>query len=246
MIPKIIHYCWFGKGKMPEEANKLIETWKENCPDYEIIRWDESNFDIESNDYVKEAYKCKKYAFVTDYVRLYALYNYGGIYMDTDVEVCKSFDELLNNEAFSGYESTDFIPTGTMASSKNNKWIKLLLDDYKNIHFLKNGIMDLTTNTQRITETTLKNYNIKLDGRIIITDDFTIYPFDYLCAKDWYTGKIYKSDNTYTIHHFAKSWQKKSIKIYGNLRRFMKKSNFFILKKIDKFLDYILQKEIKK
>lgn len=242
MIPKIIHYCWFGKGNMPEEAKKMIATWVKYCPDYKIIRWDESNFDINSNDYVKEAYESKKFAFVTDYVRLYALYHFGGIYMDTDVEVCKSFNDLLNNAAFSSYESTNFIPTGTMAASKKNKWIKLLLDDYENIHFLKNGIMDLTTNTKRITETTLKNYNIQLDGEIINTTDFTIYPFDYLCAKDWNTGKIYKTKNTYTIHHFAKSWQKRSTKIYGNLRRFIKKSDFFILKKLDVFIDNVVKK----
>ena len=246
MIPKIIHYCWFGKGEMPEEAIKLIETWKKNCRDYKIIRWDESNFDINCNVYVKEAYKSKKYAFVTDYVRLYVLYNYGGIYMDTDVEVCKPFDELLNSKAFSGYESTHFIPTGTMASCKKNKWIKILLDDYTNIHFFKNGVMDLTTNTQRITETTLKYYDVKLDGDMIVTEDFIIYPFEYLCAKDWYTGKIYKNKNTYTIHHFAKSWQKKSLKLYGKFRRYVKKSDSYLCKKINRILEFIIRKVIKK
>ena len=104
-IPKVIHYCWFGRGKLPKLAKKCIKSWKKYLPDYKIIEWNEDNFDINSNQYVREAYEAKKYAFVSDYVRLYALYNYGGIYMDTDVEVIKSLDEFLIHEAFSGFES---------------------------------------------------------------------------------------------------------------------------------------------
>ena len=105
MIPKIIHYCWFGGKPKPELAEKCIESWKKFCPDYEIVEWNEGNFNINSNLYVKQAYEAKKYAFVTDYVRLYALYTQGGIYMDTDVMVLKPLDEYLNHEAFSGFES---------------------------------------------------------------------------------------------------------------------------------------------
>lgn len=135
MIPKIIHYCWFGGKEKPELVNIYIATWKEFCPDYKIIEWNESNFDVAENDYCREAYEAHKWAFVSDYVRLKVLYEYGGIYMDTDVEVVKTFDEFLHYGAFSGYESKDKIPTGTMGGSAKNEWIKLLLDDYDSRHF---------------------------------------------------------------------------------------------------------------
>jgi len=152
MIPKKIHYCWFGKNPMPKLAQKCINSWNKYCSDYEIICWNEDNFDINSNEYVKEAYENKKFAFVTDYVRLYALYNYGGVYMDTDVEVLKSLDKFLENEAFSGFENTEYVPTGIMASTKGNNVIKDLLDYYKDRHFIKeDGSFDLKTNTETIT-----------------------------------------------------------------------------------------------
>jgi len=120
MIPKVIHYCWFGRGKMPQLAQTCMESWGKYLHDYKLKLWDEDSFDINSVHYVKEAYQSRKFAFVTDYVRLYALFNEGGIYMDTDVEVLKSFDDLLYLPAFSGYESNKFssFPTGIMASEK--------------------------------------------------------------------------------------------------------------------------------
>ena len=112
-IPKIIHYCWFGRGEKPEIVKRCINSWKENLKDYEIIEWNENNFDININNYVKEAYENKKYAFVSDYVRVYALYNMGGIYFDTDVEVFKSLDEFLQEDSFWGFEEKDYIATRT-------------------------------------------------------------------------------------------------------------------------------------
>lgn len=238
MIPKIIHYCWFGPNSISKEAEAYIDTWKKYCPGYEFVCWSEKNFDINSNTYVKEAYESKKFAFVTDYVRLYAMYNYGGIYMDTDVEVCKNLDPLLQYPAFSGYESDSNIPTGTMAAEKHNKWIGLLLKDYDNIHFIRqNGTLDLTTNTERITQTTLKNYDIHLNGKKLVTDDFVILPFECLCAKDWESSCVKKSEDTYTIHHFAKSWQSDKIKLYGKIRRAIKHSNNPVFKIMDNVLD---------
>ena len=206
-IPKTIHYCWFGKGELPELAKKCIQSWKEKLPDYKIIEWNENNFDINSNRYVKEAYENKKYAFVTDYLRLYALYNYGGIYMDTDVEVLKSLDCFLNHKAFSGFENNNYIPTGIMASEAKNKWIELLLKDYDNLPFIKeDGSMDLTTNVIRISNKTKENYNLMLNDTYQDLGDVVLYPHDYFCPKDWETGKICLIKNTYTIHHFSGSW----------------------------------------
>lgn len=243
MIPKIIHYCWFGPKELGEAEKTNLATWKRYCPDYEVMCWSEKTFDINSNQYVKEAYENKKYAFVTDYVRLYALYNFGGIYMDTDVEMCKKLDSLLGYPAFSGFESDEKIPTGTMASEKGNLWIELLLKDYNDIRFVKsNGTLDMTTNTQRITETTLKNYDVTLNNEFIQTKDFVMFPFEYLCAKDWKTGQVIRTENTYTIHHFSNSWQSKKMKTYGEIRRKLKGSDLFFCKLIDRILDRIVDK----
>lgn len=215
MIPKIIHYCWFGNNELPEDIQFFIKTWKKYCPDYEIKEWNENNFDVNQNLYCKEAYEAKKWAFVSDYVRLKVLYDYGGIYMDTDVEVCKSFDDLLEYNAWSGFESDSKIPTGTMAASKNNTWIKYLLTYYDNKSFRKeNNKYDLTTNVETITRMTKEKYNIKLNNTFqVFGDNNLIFPFDYFCAKDLMDGKIKRTNNTYTIHHFKGSWVSYSGKI---------------------------------
>lgn len=208
MIPKIIHYCWFGGKGKPEDVIQYIESWKIYCPDYEIKEWNEKTFDVNENDYCREAYEAKKWAFVTDYVRLKVLYEFGGIYMDTDVEVVKSLDPLLKYNALSGYESQTSIPTGTMCACRNNEWIGMLLEDYKNRHFFKaDGTLDLTTNVKVITRLTQQKYQLELDGNMkIFGDNMVLLPFDYLCAKDFETGIVTKTQNTFTIHHFSGSW----------------------------------------
>lgn len=207
MIPKIIHYCWFGKGPLPKIALKSIDSWKKHLPDYEIKRWDEDNFDLDMFPYVREAYDNKKYAFVTDVVRLYALYEEGGIYMDTDVEVLKSLDCFLNCNAFSGFENDKNIPTGIMASEKGGKWAKENLSYYTGKHFIKeDGSMDLTTNVELITNYMiphgLKQNNTFQD----FPDLITIYPKDYFCPKSPIDEKLYLTKNSHTIHHFSGTW----------------------------------------
>lgn len=212
-IPKKIHYCWFGRGQMPDKAKECITSWKKYCPNYEIVEWNEDNFDINENQYVKEAYENRKYAFVTDYVRLYALYNYGGIYMDTDVEVVKELDHFLIHQAFSGFESNYFVPTGIMGAQKNNLWIKDLLDEYQNLSFYKeNGELDLTTNVIRITKLTTEKYNLNLNGMFQDLKEVVFYPSDYFCPKSWETGIIKLTENTHAIHHFSGSWQTDQVK----------------------------------
>ena len=206
MIPKIIHYCWFGGKPLPEDAKRYIESWKKFCPDYEIYEWNEQTFDINAVSYVREAYEAKKWAFVTDYVRLYALSTVGGIYMDTDVEVLKNLDVFLNNKGFSGFERVDAVPTGIMAAEKENMFIHELLHEYDAIHFLKeDGTLDLTTNVVRITNTA-KKYGLKLNNKLQTVNDFTFYPKDYFCPKSSRTLEINLTENSYTIHHFAGSW----------------------------------------
>lgn len=214
MIPKVIHYCWFGGNPLPEDAKKCLASWKKHCPEYEIIEWNESNFDVNSNCYIKEAYEAKKYAFVTDYVRLFVMYEYGGIYMDTDVELVKNLDDFLKNRAFSGFESSNSIPTGIMASEKHFKLFGDLLKYYENKHFLNDdGSYDTTTNTVTITQM-CKKYGLVLNNKYQVIDGFALYPNDYFCPLENETGVLKKTENTVAIHWFAKTWVKdESIKL---------------------------------
>ena len=209
MIPKTIHFCWFGRGEKPKLVKKCIASWKKYCPDYEIIEWNEDNFDINCCKYVREAYESKKYAFVTDYVRLYAMYTQGGIYMDTDVEVVKNLDEFLQHQGFSGFESEIHVPTGIMGSEKNFPLFKHLLSYYANRSFHKSdGTLDDTTNTSIITNM-LTEKGLVRNGKFQIIDGLALYPRDYFCPLEYSTGKMFKSKNTSTIHWFNMSWLSK-------------------------------------
>lgn len=220
MIPKKIHYCWFGGKSLPEDAEACIASWKKYCPDYEIIEWNENTFDINSIVYVKEAAESKKWAFITDYVRLYAMYNYGGIYMDTDVEVLKNLDVFLQDKGFSGYEDYNRIPTGIMAAEKGLPFIKKLLDYYNDKHFIVDGKMDMTTNVEIITNICLER-GIVLNNQLCEIDGFKFYPKDFFCPKDCQTLELKVTDNTYTIHHFAGSWTGRSTKFKKIIKKIL-------------------------
>lgn len=237
MIPKKIHYCWFGGNPLSEEVKRYIASWKKYCPDYEIIEWNESNFDVTENAYCREAYEAKKWAFVSDYARLKVLHDHGGFYMDADVEVVKSLDPLRVYDALSGYESKTRIPTGTMGACRDNEWISMLLSDYDDRHFLKeDGTYDLTTNVEVITRLTVERYHLQLNGeKTMFGENMVFLPFDYLCAKSLETGEILRSENTFTIHHFAGSWLPEEVREWTRLHRqyvkqYMEKSKWIILK----------------
>lgn len=207
MIPKKIHYCWFGRGEKPELAERCIASWKKYCPDYEIIEWNEDNFDINSNLYVKEAYENKKYAFVTDYVRLLVTYTHGGIYMDTDVEVIKSLDDYLHHEGVSGFENDSQIPTGLMACREGFPLFGELLHFYDNVSFVnKDGSLNLTTNVETITNMMIKHGFIP-NGQYQEVEGFALYPRNVFCPEhSKLTDKNYMKD-TATIHFFSGSWK---------------------------------------
>ena len=223
MIPKTIHYCWFGKKKLPRLAKKCIKSWKKYCPDYEIVCWNEENFDISINNYVRQAYENKKYAFVTDYVRLWALYNYGGIYMDTDVEVIKNIDDFLELKAFSGFENETSIQTGIIGSEKGMRIFEDFLNYYENKDFIKsNNQFDTTTNVTTTTNIMIKK-GLKQNNTKQTIEDFTLFPKEYFCPIDFSTKKKNITNNTYTIHWFAGSWLPKREKFKIWLYSFIKK-----------------------
>lgn len=206
-IPKTIHYCWFGRNPKPKLAEKCIKSWRKYCPDYEIIEWNEDNFDIVAAPlYVRQAYEAQKWAFVTDYVRLFVLTKYGGIYMDADVEVIKPLDVFLKHQAFSGFEDQIHIQTGIMACEKDDPLFKSWLDEYNDMTFvLEDGSYNTQTNVITITNS-MKQHGIQLDNTMQVVAGCAFYPNDYFCPKDLKTDRIVLTERTHTIHHFAGSW----------------------------------------
>lgn len=205
-IPKIIHYCWMSNEPFPELIQECIDSWKEVLSDYRVKLWNGNNFDVNICKYTKEAMECKKYAFVSDYIRLYALYNEGGIYLDSDVKVIKSFDSILHERAFIGYESGGRLGPWLIASEPGNPIIKELLDYYTDKSFYKrNGDMDQTPNTVPVTNT-LSMHGLLPDNCIQKLDDITVYPEDFFCPKNPWNGKINITSNTLAMHLFMGAW----------------------------------------
>lgn len=207
MIPKIIHYCWFGRGEKPANVQKCLASWRKFCPDYQIIEWNEENFDIDAFRYTKEAYDAKKYAFVSDVARVYALYNYGGIYMDTDVEVLKAFDEILNSGIVLGFEEGDYIATSFMAAEPSQNLFKEFLNSYRNSCFVSSdGTLQTYTNVQKITKM-LEEKGLQRNNQLqILADGITVYPKEFFSPYD-YINCVYEiTDSSICVHHFFVSW----------------------------------------
>ena len=206
-IPKVIHYCWFGGGEMPALVKKCIKSWKKFCPEYKMVCHNEDNFDISQNRYAKEAYDAGKWAFVSDYVRLKVLYDEGGVYLDTDVELIKPIDSLIEEMGYMGFDDNGFVSSGLgFACEKGNELIGILLADYDNISFLRSdGTYDITPCPDRNSET-LKRLGMDLENRDQVFMGIRMLPEDYLCPIKYYTGKKIVTKNTYSIHHFCASW----------------------------------------
>lgn len=233
---KKIHYCWFGGSKIPKSVQKCIDTWKKMLPDYEIKEWNEQNFDINSCPFVKEAYENKKWAFVSDYVRIYALYKEGGIYFDTDMKIIKDVSNILDKEMFLGFEDTGYVGTAVIGvKEKNNKYIKEILDYYNKINHFNPDLIYNYANPVIITKI-LRNYESKKDenGITIYDGSVYVYPRDYFYPLSYdYSEKVY-TENTCMVHLFNATWtdrgEKRTIGIY---RKFGPRAGKTINKMID-------------
>lgn len=220
MIPKIIHYCWLSNEPYPEEIGKYINTWKNKLSDYQFVKWDFSKIKKEDFKWVSDAYDKKKYAFAADFIRCYALYNYGGIYLDSDVEVLKSFNDLLANPYFMCHEyKNSVIEAAIIGAKKNHPFFEYMLKYYENRNFIKeDGSCDQHPLPQIMEEIAKKHFNIKnisSPKEIDCLDDknLCILPYDFFSPKSTISGKIEVSENTYAIHQFSNTWFPKYYRI---------------------------------
>ena len=234
---KVINYCWFGNNPKPKIVIKCIESWKKMCPDYEIKEWNESNFDVNINDYVKAAYEKKKWAFVSDYARLWIIYNFGGFYLDTDVELIKPFEEdVFNYNGFFCMEKT-MINTGLgFFAKKGDKIIKELLDSYSKIEFDDNTTCVLLNDD--IFNKHFKNL-ATFDTKKIISN-YIIYSNEYYCPLDYDTRKLHLTKNTIGIHWFGGSWFSKKRKFKEFLKVIL--NRIFGTEKATKLKNFIKRK----
>ena len=210
MIPKVIHYCWFGNGEKSESVLKCIESWRKFCPDYEIKEWNETNYDVTKNKYMREAYEEKRWGFVPDYARIDIVYQNGGIYLDTDVELIKSFDSMLDNKSFFGFERAGEgykINLGSgFGSERGNAFLKEIRDYYDNLSFRNtDGTLNLTPSPNINSQVFIRN-GFKLDNTYQTIAGNTVYPYDYFAPLDWKNLKGKPTNNTISIHHYSTSW----------------------------------------
>ena len=224
MIPKVIHYCWFGHTPLPKSAQKCIASWRKFFPDYEIREWNEDNFDVNAIPYTSQAYKAKKYAFVSDYARFWILYHYGGVYFDTDVEVIKPMDDIIERGPFLGMENVWTYPTVApglgMAAEEGHIVYKQALDCYANMHFIHhNGIAEHESIVP-LTTRLLKEAGMQPDGELQQVAGIWIYPVDFFNPLDDLTGRLKVTNNTRTIHWYSASWQNHNQLLRWIKRRF--------------------------
>ncbi|MDC9721654.1 MAG: glycosyltransferase [Urechidicola sp.] len=219
MIPKIIHFCWLSGDGYPKLIEQCLATWKTKLPDYEFMLWDTNKFDVNSTFWTRQAFESKKYAFAADYIRLHAIYNYGGIYLDTDVEVLKNFDDLLHLPYFIGLEQNDIIEAAVFGAEKGADWIADCMHYYDNRAFIKeDGTPDLIilpNIMEAQIEQNRKFVNLEhkelanIEKLIKDTSKLILYPYDFFSAKNHESQDINKTKNTYTIHHFNNAWVSK-------------------------------------
>lgn len=207
LIPKVIHYCWFSGKEMPDSFKKCIESWKRYCPDYEIQRWDEGNYDITGNLYMKQAYDHQKWGFVPDYARIDILFRHGGIYMDTDVELVRNLDELLYQEAFCGVEKWGNINMGGCSGAvAGHPMIRKMLEARESVSFIReDGTLNLETCGVYETKPLIAE-GLRVDNQVQTVGGMTVYSSDYFSPFDYMSGELTMTANTFSIHHFNGGW----------------------------------------
>lgn len=207
LIPKVIHYCWFGGGQVPDKYKYWMESWKKFCPDYEIIEWNEQNYDVTKNLYMRQAYENRKWGFVPDYARMDIIYRYGGIYLDTDVELVQGFDDLLYQRGFLGFECPDYVNLGQgFGAVKGLPIFKEMMSVYDNMDFINaDGSLNMVASPYWQTKV-LEQHGLKLNGEYQIVENLTVYPEKVLCGKSWSTRRVVLKPYTKSIHHFEGSW----------------------------------------
>ena len=210
-MEKVIHYCWFGGKPMPRKLTGYMKSWERFFPGFEIKRWDESNFDVHQCRYVDEAYRSGKWAFVSDYARFWVLEKYGGLYFDTDVEVIKPFGDLLELESFAGFETDRAINPGLVlyAGEAGNEIIKATRKWYERHPFLDDNGERIRVNVCGIFTGILNEHGFVANGQLQTCGGMTLFPKDYFNPFDDATGLLHKTENTYTIHWYDKSWMSK-------------------------------------
>lgn len=203
MIPKKIHYCWFGRNQKPKLAEKCIASWRKFCPDFEIIEWNEDNFDVSRNGYTRMCYDQKKYAFLSDYVRLLVVAEHGGVYFDTDVEIIRSFDSLLVHNAFYCFETSEYVASGLgFGSVAHGESIKAMLAEYDCLLDGTQGIIGCP----RLNTAALVKLGLKQNGQLQTVGDAVVLPSDYMNPFDTATGKLKRTENTVSIHWYSAAW----------------------------------------
>lgn len=203
MIPKKIHYCWFGRGEKPALAKKCIASWRKFMPDYEIVEWSEDNFDVNYNAYTKMCYGQKKFAFLTDYLRLLIVEEQGGIYFDTDVEVLRSFDDFIDLPAFVGFENDRFVNTGEgFGAEPHNPAIQQMLRAYDPLLDGAHGVRGCP----KLNTEALRKLSLRLDGKAQTLPNVSVFPAEYFNPRNSVTGELTKTENTYSIHWYSASW----------------------------------------
>lgn len=217
-IPKIIHYCWLGKNEKSNFVKQCIESWKQNAPDYEIKEWNEDNFPFEiikfKSRYVTEAIDNRAWAFVTDYMRLHILYNEGGIYLDTDVELRKPLDLLLDHKSFMSFESENTLCTAVIGSQAKQDWVKFLLDCYDKRSFIVDNRLDKKPNSQYLIEILKQRYNIEIKNKQqSLNCGLIVYSSEYFSPKNYATMKLTITENTFAIHHYSGGWKSNTGKL---------------------------------
>jgi mannosyltransferase OCH1-like enzyme len=246
MIPKIIHFCWLSNDEYPELIKKCMATWKTKLPDYEFVLWDAKKFDLESTLWTKQAFETKKYAFASDYIRLYAVYTYGGIYLDTDAEVVKSFDDLLDLPYFIGQEHIGNIEAAVFGAEKGTDWLADCLKYYDNRPFIKEDgkldliilpkIMKAQIEPKRGVVAMSQNEIDKIHQLIKDDTKLFLYNYKYFSANNFETHEILKNKDTYAIHHYNNAWIPLKLRIKLNLKRKFQK--FFGTKLTDTLIGY--------